>query len=33
MSATGFALVIPPATMPALGDRIAAMFSSSPQTR
>ena len=31
--AVGFALVIPPATMPALGDRIAAMFSSSPQTR
>ena len=31
--AIGFALVVPSATMPALGDRIAAMFSSSSQTR
>ena len=31
--AIGFALVVPQATMPALGDRIAAMFSSSSQTR
>ena len=31
--AIGFALVVPPATMPALGDRIAAMFSNSTQTR
>ena len=33
VAALGFALVILPATAPALGDRIAAILSNSPQTR